>query len=102
MEELSRRRRESQPLHLPSAGSTFKRPKNGYAASLIEQAGLKGYAVGGAAVSEKHAGFVVNTGGATFSDVMAVMDHVRGEVLRQFGIELEPEVKIVRRSAQAS
>jgi UDP-N-acetylmuramate dehydrogenase len=98
MEELGRRRRESQPLELPSAGSTFKRPKNGYAAALIEEAGLKGYAVGGAAVSEKHAGFVVNKGGAAFSDVMKVIDHVREEVLRQFGIILEPEVKIIRSS----
>lgn len=97
MEELSGKRRESQPLNLPSAGSTFKRPKGGYAAALIEQAGLKGYAVGGARVSEKHAGFVVNTGGATFSDVLAVMDHVRDTVLRRFDITLEPEVRIIRR-----
>ena len=96
MEELSKKRRESQPLNLPSAGSTFKRPPNGYAAALIEQAGLKGFAVGGAKVSEKHAGFVVNTGKATFSDVIAVMDHVQETVLRQFGIALEPEVKIIR------
>jgi UDP-N-acetylmuramate dehydrogenase len=97
MEELSGKRRESQPLNLPSAGSTFKRPVGGYAAALIEQAGLKGYTVGGAMVSEKHAGFVVNAGGATFSDVMAVMDHVRHTVLQRFNIELEPEVKIIRR-----
>lgn len=96
MDELAEKRRESQPLNLPSAGSTFKRPKNGFAAALIEQAGLKGYAVGGAMVSEKHSGFVVNRGGATFSDVMAVIDHVRETVFRQSGIELEPEVKIIR------
>jgi UDP-N-acetylmuramate dehydrogenase len=97
MEELSKKRRESQPLNLPSAGSTFKRPKGGYAAALIEQAGLKGYAVGGAMVSEKHAGFVVNTGKATFSDVCAVMAHVQETVYRQTGIRLEPEVKIIGR-----
>jgi len=96
MDELAAKRRASQPLNLPSAGSTFKRPKNGYAASLIEQAGLKGFSVGGAQVSEKHSGFVVNMGGATFSDVTAVMEHVREEVFRQFGIELEPEVKMIR------
>lgn len=96
MEELARRRRESQPLNLPSAGSTFKRPKTGYAAALIDQAGLKGYRVGGAAVSEKHAGFVVNLGGATFEDVLAVMEHVRKTVLERCGVELEPEVKIIR------
>jgi UDP-N-acetylmuramate dehydrogenase len=100
MEELSLKRRESQPLSLPSAGSAFKRPKGGYAAALIEQAGLKGYAAGGASVSEKHAGFVVSNGNACFSDVMAVMDHVREEVFRQFGVELEPEVKIIRGSGE--
>ena len=95
MDELSARRRESQPLELPSAGSVFKRPKTGYAASLIEQAGLKGYRVGGAQVSEKHAGFIVNRGAATFSDVMSVIDHVRETVLRHCGVELEPEVYIL-------
>ena len=83
-------------LELPSAGSTFKRPVGGYAAALIDQAGLKGYAVGGAQVSEKHAGFVVNRGGATFDDVLRLMDHIRSEVLRTSGVELEPEVKIIR------
>ena len=80
----------------PSAGSTFKRPAGGYAAALIDAAGLKGYAVGGAQVSEKHAGFVVNRGGATFDDVLRLMDHIRSEVLRTSGVELEPEVKIIR------
>ena len=83
-------------LDLPSAGSTFKRPAGGYAAALIDAAGLKGYAVGGAQVSEKHAGFVVNRGGATFDDVLRLMDHIRSEVLRTSGVELEPEVKIIR------
>lgn len=96
MDELSAKRRNSQPLDLPSAGSTFKRPKIGFAAALIEQAGLKGFSVGGAMVSEKHSGFVVNRGVATFDDVMAVIDHVRETVFRQSGIELEPEVKIIR------
>ena len=100
MEELSGRRRESQPLSQPSAGSAFKRPKTGYAAALIEQAGLKGYSVGDAMVSDKHAGFVVNRGNARFSDVMAVLDHVREEVLRQFGVALEPEIKIIRRATR--
>ncbi len=96
MEELAKKRRSSQPLNLPSAGSTFKRPEGGYAAALIEAAGLKGFAVGGAMVSEKHSGFVVNRGGATFSDVLAVMEHVRETVYKQSGIRLEPEVKIIR------
>ncbi|MCI6359808.1 MAG: UDP-N-acetylmuramate dehydrogenase [Clostridiales bacterium] len=96
MAELSEKRRASQPLELPSAGSTFKRPVGGYAAALIEQAGLKGYTVGGAQVSEKHAGFVVNRGGATFDDVLSLIDHIRAEVLRTSGIELETEVKIIR------
>ena len=95
MNELDTRRREKQPLELPSAGSTFKRPKDGYAAFLIEQAGMKGYSVGGAQVSEKHSGFVVNRGGASFSDVITVIEHVREAVLRQFGIELELEVKVI-------
>jgi UDP-N-acetylmuramate dehydrogenase len=95
MDELAARRRASQPLSFPSAGSTFKRPKKGYAAAMIEQAGLKGYAVGGAQVSEKHAGFVVNRGGATFDDVRRVMEHVQETVLREFGVLLEPEVKII-------
>jgi len=98
MRELAARRRASQPLELPSAGSTFKRPAGGFAAALIDQAGLKGYTVGGAAVSAKHAGFVVNLGGASFDDVRRVMEHVQDEVLRQFGIQLEPEVRILTAS----
>ena len=96
MMELREKRRNSQPLDMPSAGSTFKRPVGGYAAALIDQAGLKGYAIGGAQVSEKHAGFVINRGGATFDDVMRLIDHIRNEVLRTSGIELETEVKIIR------
>ena len=92
--ELNQRRRDSQPLELPSAGSTFKRPKEGYAAALIDQAGLKGFTVGGAQVSEKHAGFVVNRGGATAADVLRLIGAVRERVLQASGIELEPEVRL--------
>lgn len=94
MRDLSQRRRASQPLDLPSAGSTFKRPQSGYAAALIEGAGLKGKGVGAAAVSEKHAGFVVNLGGATEADVLATMELVRQTVLEQSGVTLEPEVRL--------
>jgi len=95
MDELTVRRHKSQPLDIPSAGSTFKRPKEGYTAALIEQAGLKGFTVGGAAVSEKHAGFIVNHGGASFRDVMDVIEHVRKVVFKEFSVELELEVKII-------
>lgn len=95
MDEFSQKRRASQPLEFPSAGSTFKRPANGYAAALIEQAGLKGYTVGGAQVSEKHSGFVINRGGATYRDVRMVMDHVTETVYKKNGIILEPEVRII-------
>lgn len=95
MRALAEKRRASQPLDKPSAGSTFKRPATGYAAALIDECGLKGYRVGGACVSEKHAGFVVNDSGATFEDVIAVMEHVHDTVLEKTGVELEPEVKII-------
>lgn len=95
MQELSDKRRASQPLELPSAGSTFKRPIGGYAAALIEQAGLKGYRHGGAAVSEKHSGFVVNKGGATAKDVLELMEEVKQRVYESSGILLEPEVRIL-------
>ena len=95
MRELNGRRRDKQPLNYPSAGSVFKRPEGYFAGALIEQAGLKGRAVGGAQVSEKHAGFVVNTGGATFKDVKALMDVIREEVYRRHGVLLEPEVEIL-------
>lgn len=96
MEDFMSRRRSKQPLDLPSAGSTFKRPVGGYASALIDQCGLKGRAVGGAMVSEKHAGFVVNIGGATCGDVLALIEVVRDEVKRQTGFDLEPEVKVIR------
>ncbi len=94
MQELMQRRRSSQPLDLPSAGSAFKRPVNGYAAALIDGAGLKGYRVGGAAVSEKHAGFAVNLGGATADDVKQLLNDVSNKVFEHSGIRLEPEVRI--------
>ncbi|MBQ4040931.1 MAG: UDP-N-acetylmuramate dehydrogenase [Oscillospiraceae bacterium] len=98
MEELASKRRASQPLNMPSAGSTFKRPANGYAAAMIDQCGLKGYTVGGAQVSEKHAGFVVNCGDATFDNVMGVIHHVRETVKAKFDTYLETEVKIIDRN----
>ncbi|MBP3588390.1 MAG: UDP-N-acetylmuramate dehydrogenase [Clostridia bacterium] len=94
MQELIQKRRNSQPLELPSAGSTFKRPAGGFAAALIDQAGLKGKGVGGAAVSEKHAGFVVNLGDATAADVLATMKMIQQTVQQRSGILLEPEVRI--------
>ena len=92
--ELMEKRRASQPLELPSAGSTFKRPQGAYAGALIERAGLKGKGVGGAQVSEKHAGFVVNTGGATASDVLQTIRMVQDRVFEDSGFRLEPEVRI--------
>ncbi len=94
MQEFMAKRRASQPLELPSAGSAFKRPAQGYAAALIDQAGLKGFAIGGAAVSEKHAGFVVNTGNATAEDVKALLRAVAEQIKEKFGVELQPEVRI--------
>ena len=95
MRSLAEQRREKQPLDLPSAGSTFKRPPGRFAAAMIDEAGLRGFSIGGAAVSEKHAGFIVNRGGATFDDIIRVINHVRDEVLRRTGVELTPEVKII-------
>ena len=96
MEELAAKRREKQPLEYPSAGSMFKRPPGHFAAALIDQCGLKGLTVGGAQVSEKHAGFVVNRGGATCNHVLELVRQVKEEVLRQTGVELEMEVKVLR------
>ena len=94
MQELLHKRSASQPLDLPSAGSAFKRPVGGYAAALIDQAGLKGYTVGGAAISTKHAGFAVNVGGATAADVRNLLRQVSDIVFDKSGIRLEPEVRI--------
>ena len=93
MEELSLQRRTKQPIEYPSAGSTFKRPEGYFAGKLIQDAGLRGYQVGGAQVSEKHCGFVINAGGATAADVMNLMQDVSDKVNAQFGVTLEPEVK---------
>ena len=95
MRELMGRRKASQPLEYPSAGSTFKRPAGHFAGTLIDQCGLKGLTVGGAQVSEKHAGFVINRGGATCADVLELMEQVRRRVLDATGVTLEPEVRIV-------
>lgn len=95
MRELAEKRRASQPLDMPSAGSTFKRPATGYAAAMIDESGLKGFSVGGAQVSPKHAGFVVNAGGATCIDVLRLMEHIQKTVFSRFGVELEPEVRII-------
>ena len=94
MKELIGKRSASQPLDLPSAGSAFKRPVGGYAAALIDQAGLKGFQVGGAAISSKHAGFAVNVGNATAADVQDLLKQVSDKVFEQSGIRLEPEVRI--------
>lgn len=95
MRDLNARRKEKQPLEYPSAGSTFKRPEGYFAGALIEEAGLKGASVGGAQVSEKHAGFVINTGGATAKDVADLIKYVQKTVYEKSGVMLEPEVKII-------
>lgn len=95
LEELNARRREKQPLEYPSAGSTFKRPEGSYAGTLIEQTGLKGLRIGGAEVSTKHAGFVINRGGATPEELIALIEEVQTRVFQASGVWLEPEVKIV-------
>lgn len=97
MDDLKERRRSKQPLEWPSAGSTFKRPQGYFAAALIDQCGLKGLTVGGAQVSEKHAGFVINKGGATCADILELMNQVRKRVFEQTGVTLEPEVKLLGR-----
>ena len=96
MKELAAKRKEKQPLEYPSAGSTFKRPEGYFAAALIDQCGLKGLTVGGAQVSEKHAGFVINRGGATCADVLALVEQIKAVVKERTGVELELEVKILR------
>ena len=96
MDDLMARRRQSQPLEYPSAGSTFKRPEGYFAGTLIEQTGLKGLTVGGAQVSTKHAGFVINVGGATSADVEELIRQVQQAVYAAHGVHLEPEVRIVR------
>lgn len=95
MADYTKRRREKQPISYPSAGSTFKRPEGYFAGTLIQDAGLKGYRCGGAEVSELHAGFVINCGGATAQDVIDVIEHTKETVLEKFGVELEPEVRFL-------
>ena len=95
MRELNARRRDKQPLNYPSAGSTFKRPEGYFAGALIEQAGLKGRSVGGAQVSPKHAGFIVNTGDATATDILTLIGVVQEAVETRFGVRLETEVRIL-------
>ena len=89
------KREEKQPLEYPSAGSTFKRPEGYFAGKLIQDAGLKGYSIGGAAVSEKHSGFVINKGNATAKDITDLIKHIQDEVKKQFGVDLHPEVRII-------
>ncbi|MEA4815415.1 MAG: UDP-N-acetylmuramate dehydrogenase [Lachnospiraceae bacterium] len=93
--DFGNRRRERQPLNFPSAGSTFKRPEGYFAGKLIEDAGLKGKAIGGAAVSEKHAGFIVNTGEATSEDILKLIKYCQDVVFEKFGVHLVPEVKVI-------
>lgn len=95
LDELNHKRKTKQPLEMPSAGSTFKRPEGYFAGKLIMDAGLRGHCIGGAQVSEKHCGFVVNKGSATAEDVILLMEHVREVVKEMFGVELEPEVKLL-------
>ncbi|SKA98466.1 UDP-N-acetylmuramate dehydrogenase [Caloramator quimbayensis] len=95
MEELNRRRADKQPLNYPSAGSTFKRPEGYFAGKLIEDAGLKGYSIGGAKVSEKHAGFIINYNNATAKDIIELIKKVQEIVNEKFGVLLEPEIKII-------
>lgn len=95
MEELQIQRKTKQPLEYPSAGSTFKRPEGHFAGALIEEAGLKGHTIGGAQVSEKHAGFLINTGNATAKDVCALIAYVQKTVKEKSGVDLEPEVRII-------
>lgn len=95
MNELAGARRDKQPLEYPSAGSTFKRPEGYFAGKLIQDAGLKGYTVGGAQISEKHSGFVINRGGATAEEVRFLIRQVQQKVRSQFGVELEPEVRML-------
>lgn len=94
IKELTKARCEKQPLNLPSAGSVFKRPEGYFAGKLIEDSGLKGYKIGGAEISEKHAGFIVNTGGAAAKDVLDLIKYAQDKVFENFGVKLEPEIKL--------
>lgn len=94
VKEVTKKRCEKQPLNYPSAGSTFKRPEGYFAGKLIEDCGLKGASVGGAMVSKKHAGFIINTGDATASDVLSLIEKIQQTVYENFGVEIEPEIKL--------
>ena len=95
VDDLTNKRESKQPLEYPSAGSTFKRPTGYFAGKLIQDAGLKGYSIGGAAVSEKHSGFVINKGNATAKDITDLIKYIQDEVKKQFGVDLHPEVRII-------
>ena len=95
VDDLTNKRESKQPLEYPSAGSTFKRPEGYFAGKLIQDAGLKGYSIGGAAVSEKHSGFVINKGNATAKDITDLIKHIQDEVKKQFGVDLHTEVRII-------
>ncbi|MBO7148917.1 MAG: UDP-N-acetylmuramate dehydrogenase [Clostridia bacterium] len=95
MDDFMSRRREKQPLEYPSAGSAFKRAPGYFTAKLIDDAGLKGYSIGGAQVSEKHAGFIINTGSASASDVLSLMEHIKTTVKERFGVDIEGEIRIL-------
>lgn len=95
MEELNQKRRDKQPLEYPSAGSTFKRPEGYFAGKLIDDAGLRGYRLGGAAVSSKHCGFIINENHATSQDIKDLIAHVQKQVFEKFGVELECEVRMI-------
>ena len=102
MKTLMAKRSASQPLDLPSAGSAFKRPQGGYAAALIDEAGLRGFRVGNAAISQKHTGFAVNLGGAAAEDVRALLQQVSDRVFEKSGIRLEPEIRILDEEGKLS
>lgn len=95
MDEVMQKRRDKQPLEFPSCGSTFKRPENGFAAAMIEECGLKGFSIGGAQVSAKHSGFVINKGGATLLDIKKLVSHIKQTVREYNGVELECEMLII-------
>lgn len=95
MADFTKRRNDKQPVSMPSAGSTFKRPEGYFAGKLIQDCGLMGYSIGGAQVSEKHAGFVVNKGGATADNVLKLIEHIQKTVMDKFGVWLEPEVRLI-------
>lgn len=95
MDDLMEKRRDKQPLEYPSAGSIFKRPENNFAGALIEKCGLKGFHIGGACVSEKHAGFIINTGNATTFDILALVNHIQKTVFEKTNVKLETEIKVL-------